>query len=55
MLLAWTGVKEKKNKTSLFLHLIFLDTFDSSELLRDALVFISHLLGSSFFHSFHSF
>lgn len=49
--------KKKKKATipSLFLHLIFLDTFDSSKLLRDALVFISHLLGSSFFHSFHSF
>jgi hypothetical protein len=54
MLLAWTGVKEKKI-TSLFLRLIFLGTFASSDLLRDALVFISHLFGSSFFHSFHSF
>lgn len=47
--------KRKNKNTSLFLRLIFLDTFDSSELLRDVLIFISHLLGSSFFHSFHSF
>lgn len=47
--------RKKKHIPSLFLHLMFLDTRDSSKLLCDALVFISHLLGSSFFHSFHSF
>lgn len=56
MLLTWIGIKEKNLIISLFFPcFIFLDRFDSSEFLSDSPFFVSHLFGSSFFPSFHSF